>query len=331
MATWTQATTEVSGAELSGAPIGVSGDSIYFVYDPGSGQVVYRWNKDTDTKSAISNATSFGDPTQIATIRDLLIFQDGVYVLCSGAVGSDDAQVWKYSGSGTTWNKVFSNNTAEALNCLVCNSSVMGLLLTNVVNGFYRTSDGASWTATTIVPNSGQIYTIDTQSCRNNTTLRLFISGLEDSVPTGINCELSGSQVVALDSYPTHILLTSNLDYHWWDDGSQYEYSQDDVTFTDNPDGYTIFPSRSHNMPYTVGGTVGAGTVYYFMGGTWASQGAIPSGNPLESAFRFSDGTVLVLDSATYVLYESDELITASPYDLTHSADGIPGAILVST
>lgn len=303
MATWTLYTTEVSGGELTQDHIVVLGNSLYYV---NSGGGVSQYNKDTDTVTVVLDPATVG----ITAALSVANFKGVLYA--SGYSGSNSTEVWQYGGTANNWTQVLAKNNSGVNSAdMLCNDDFIMCVEQAYVGGVWVSSDGTNWAAASTVPVNGYLHGLSNGPRYSSQWTLTFRTAYQTGEPPSDTrtSQLTGASTVAvIADYSTHLASAQNDDFVWFENSGSgdYEYSTGGTIYSTSPNGGTIYPVASQDMPYTIGGDSGSGTVYYFISDVWTAQGTVSAS--VSSGFRFSDGTVMVVDGSGG-LYASDEII----------------------
>lgn len=358
MSTWTQQQANIySGAEVQF--VASDGTDLYFVTPAG---IINKYTVATNTVTAISDGSTFPAGTTFAYLSGLVgaglvILGSGLYCARFGGGGAQDyCQVWKYDGSGTTWTKVYSSSAIGLAQGLWGDGSLLVVLNdgeffggSGVTNATAYSANGSSWTQGTIdssavaygVPTGGNIF--------NGTQLGIFAmiqysSTASDRAIYNFNVTtFNWDKIVDFASFD-YEYVTSGPDYHWRLDvvAGEYQRTTNWASWT-TPTVGDIRPVPQINLPYSVGRkvTFGQTDLYLWDQATnqWQAAETITAsdGGTIYHVARMSDDTVLAFlkDSGNHneIWVRDDPLpdpVSGPSYALTHSADGIPGKVLIA-
>jgi len=296
------------------------------------GGVIKRWNPGADSDTDLSDGSSFPSGGTLASDPLSPFYWNGdLYVYTNGNGTTEDrAQVWQYDGSGLTWTKVFSNNTAQ-INGMMFSAAYVILFLDNVADGVYYTTDGTTWTNGSIF-GSNAAYTSSGITCPDPYTSLDIATIIDISGSSAFrDVRFTGTAIADLGTRPggDDFFNMAGPDVYWLEhqaDG-EYYYSNSLTSLSPTaPTGSGVFPLPSVNMVYSTGVDVSNG-VYFFQSGAWVSVGTLAGA---DHFVRLNDGTLYVIDSSGDIFLSDEAVLPASPYALTHSAGGIPGSILAA-
>lgn len=350
MATWSAADGDFAGALGSAAC--TDGTNVYYKK---TGSQIYKYTPPS-THTALTADTAFYNPTW---------WNGDLYALTHDY--NNYLRVWKYSGSGTTWNQVLEIASAnvEGPSRLIFNDThlmvVVGLDASPWVTGRH-TTDGSTWNTTTfedgytsqVTPDYSTQIGGDAGNARTCNHWQGFggkqpvtqLSGNVDRIVqfNGTSEWLTRATISGADEF------VASSAYYWRETGvaDAYEWASTYTGTWTTPATDTIVPISQAGFSVPIG-FLRSGSFVYFC--YWSSDAAdwVDSGESvigllnaydfLDSCLRLSDGTVFIHWSrqAAHGWNVRSETLAADPdpavapttgYGLTHSAAGIPGAIL---
>jgi hypothetical protein len=363
MATWTQKQASI----FNGNPVkkvATDGTDIYYWTASGGSGLFYKYDVSGNSYAAISDGSSFpAGTTSVLGISTggagIVVLSGSLYTLRYGNGTTEDwFQVWKYDGTGTTWTKVYSSNSMGYPQAIWCNGSKIvaagsgeSVAGSGVNNTTIYSTDGTSWSQGTFAV-VWVIYVSDNQDTFMGSDLGIFaiLKYGPDSTDYGLYQYSSATDNWEfVQDNPPYIHTASGPDYHWREDPltpNEYQHSANWAAWT-TPTAAGTVPCRQINMPYSVGvvDNTASYTVYFWDTDSteWGATGeTISSGT--DTAFpncvfvRLADDNVFMFmrdNSNNNEIWQRDETladpVSGPTFGLTHSSDGIPGAILVSS
>jgi len=342
---WTLDTTLTNSLKKS--PYFVTGgDRLYFI-EAANAQAVVSWDGTTETD--ISGSTWSGDDE----VKDLCYFGGTLYAAVNtyDGAGGYGCGVYSYDGTGQSWtleqtlqisgNDCLYNDSLNDIKVLVGDSNRMLTVVSSAASNdkIFASTDGSTWTLQTV--NSSSTYRVQNYllgtlfTDLTEITAIVLISGEYRAIQydTGVNWALVGA-----DTGQQYAILVGYADdKSFFAEGisETLEYSTD---WGENRTATSLTASGA-------GANQGQPRVWYINDSAimsldengdptafvWASGSSDfvadgDTGTDNIDGFFEINGTLYAI-SAGQKIYDGGSA-TPDPYELTHSAGGIPGAIL---
>jgi hypothetical protein len=331
MATWSAIRTGLTILEQ----VTSDGVNLYFL---SNGTDIYRYTPGTDTLTQISSSATWTPANAYISANsacNLCWFGGALYVAMynDNGAGTEYIQAWKYTGS--SWSKVYedSDSSGGSTDVDVLMSDDNYIVIAYMLNStrYYKHStDGSSWddsavpASTDSLGGSGFFH-------GNDTTFGIFCNA---SIGSDLNHVVQFNAGTWDDVYNFGSgdgFITAQPDWCWVKESATFKHTIDFSSFI-APADTTTQPAQTYNMPYSVGFRFGSPITIYLWdtsAGQWSASPEDIDSGLYRHAVRTDDNEVYVLLS-TAIYERSEPLPDASPYALTHSAGGIPGAILIA-
>jgi hypothetical protein len=362
MATWTQKQASI----YSGNPVkkvATDGTDIFYWQASAGGGVFFFYDVSANSYTAISDGSSF--PAGTSTIlgistggAGIVVLGGQVYTLRYGNGSTEDwFQVWRWTGTGTTWEKVYSSDsmgfpqaiwgTGSKIIAAGSGESVAG---SGVNNTTIYSTNGDDWSQGTFA-GGGVIYDAENTDTFMGSDLGIYAIFKYGADPEDFGLyhyDNASNDWELVEDAPGYVHYASGPDYHWREDPTTPNEFQRSTNWSGwvTPTAAEVQPARQINMPYSVGfEPSGITYLVYFWdvdNAQWSattetiSPGGVASSGQVNLFVRLSDDNVFAFvrdNSNNNEIWQRDETlpdpVSGPDYGLTHSSAGIPGAIMV--
>jgi len=239
---------------------------------------VYRYDPSGPTRSVIG---TFGN-----NVDEVVVFKGEVYCAVGNA-GSGEVEIYRYTGSGTSWDLVHSFSVASTLivrlysnaNHIIC---LVGTTGTGAYHEGVYSNDGNSWSAIGFVD-------MGTEGLQPYGASSALFQGSRSgsrsddlALAVGFRNNSTSTLYIAVWSAPNFVAVYSSDDYdiqdnqfYWRDVGSQ-NYRSTNLTGWTATTGSGVTPIQGVNLPWAIGISISGSIDYYLHfwdegAGDWAA------------------------------------------------------------
>lgn len=340
MRTWTLVDTLLLGGGTLNADGLIAVDEtndLLYTFTSGITPHVFSW--DGANEIDLSGATFNGGAGSSA--KGIVFFKDDLYLLWFDPTeaANDRQRVYKYSGSGTTWNAVYNHTdgtTDGGKLKMACDSARIAIQVQDSTEDrLIASTDGSSWATQTVTglgDTPGEmIQLFGTEHYLGYSEILAFAADLSQTI-----AYTSGNNWDALGGAPGSSFLLGGYGDGYYFAGDAYSTPAYKLSRSTDWGVTPLNPSGAINdgfysqciatisdpdiMMYRYGNDDQAWT---YNGTKFIEDGTIGSGD-LKAFFTFGDNTI-------YALSSDGTVYLADSSGLWYSQGGIPGSVLVST